>query len=288
MKEAGRSLTWLARLSWLALALTGATYSSAVTNATSSTRTVAAVGLFAIWAVVLLALLVPSTMSLTSTRLLVPLAPVTAVVALSAGADTAVGLATVALGLVATVTVSTAEFGETFIQSSAYGHERRLPLRVPGVLIPFIVVLWILVAAATVAGPLLLADGSVWTGTVLCIPAIAGGWLITSRSHRLASRWLVVVPAGLVVHDRFVLAETLMVPRARVASLALAPTDTGAADLTGGALGPAIEVVLTDMETVVLAPDRKHPGGRALHVRSVLVSPSRPGRALRAWLASQR
>jgi hypothetical protein len=284
----GRSLMWAARALWLALAVTGDTYSSALAGTDDAVGLVVAIGLFAVWAAVLLALFVPSAVALTATRLLVPLAPVTAVVAIAAGAELPLALATVVVGVVATLAVCTAEFGETFIQASAYGAERRIPLRPPGPLTPIVVTLWAAVAAALIAGPLLVADRSsgatTAAGLILCVVAAGGAWLVATRSHHLARRWLVVVPAGLVIHDRYVLADTVMVPRRQVHAVTLAPADTEAADLTGGALGAALEITLADLETVVLAPDRRHPGGRALHVRSVLVSPSRPGRALRAWL----
>lgn len=287
VNRTGSALVWTARAAWLSLAATGGVYSTGLDGAGDAVRGVAWVGLLAVWATVLLALLVPSTASLTICRLLAPAAPATAAVALAAGGDASVGLAAVVGGLVAVAAMGMAEFGESFVQASAYGSERRLLLRPPGPLVPVVAVLWTVVAASAVSGPLLVADGastaSIVAGIGLCLVAVAGGWLIGTRSHHLARRWLVLVPAGLVVHDRFVLADTFMVPRARVRSIALAPADTEAADLTGNALGPAVEIVLDDMETVVLAPDRDHPGGRALHVLSMLVSPSRPGRALRAW-----
>ena len=59
-----------------------------------------------------------------------------------------------------------------------------------------------------------------------------------------------------------------------------APADTEAADLTGNALGRALEIRLTDASTVVLAGSPSKPGGTALHVRSILVSPTRPGRVI--------
>lgn len=279
----GRRLIWTARALWLALALTGSAYTTALDGADDAVPVVAAIGLFGVWAAGLLALLVPSTVSLTTVRLLSPLAPVTAILALVAGADVGIAVVSLIVGLTVTALVVTAEVGETFVQASAYGAERRLPLRPPGALVPVIVVLWAGVAAALVSGPLLVADGTVPAGAVLCLVAAGGAWLLGTRSHPLTRRWFVVVPAGLVIHDRFVLTDTVMVPRAKVRSVVLAPADTEAADLTGGALGPAVEIALADTETVVLAPDRQHPGGRALHVLSVLVSPSRPGRALEAW-----
>ena len=90
------------------------------------------------------------------------------------------------------------------------------------------------------------------------------------------------VPAGLVIHDHLVLAETAMFPQRSIGHLGLALAGTEAADLTGPAAGNAIEIGFTDLPTVVLAGTRAKPAGTALHVRSVLVAPSRPGRALTA------
>ena len=98
--------------------------------------------------------------------------------------------------------------------------------------------------------------------------------------HRLARRWLVLVPAGLVLHDELVLAETVMLPRRSIDAILLAPADTEAADLTGNALGRALEIRLTGASTVVLAGSPSKPGGTALHVHSILVSPTRPGRVI--------
>ena len=78
-----------------------------------------------------------------------------------------------------------------------------------------------------------------------------------------------------------------MMQRNNVAVVRLAPADTEAADLTGPASGHALEVVVHDMELVVLAPTIAEPKGRALHVQSLLVAPSRPGRALRALAAAK-
>lgn len=267
---------------WIALAVTAPGFGDALAGADRSVQLVAAIGLWVTWAVGLLASLVPTTVSLTVLRLLVPAAPVASVIAVVAGAG-GVGVAAVALATAAAALVLTGEVGETFVQGSAYGAERRLLLRPPGPLVPALGLFWALLAAATIAGPLLLADGAVVVGVLLCVLAVGLGVVLGPRFHRLSNRWLVVVPAGLVVHDSLVLADTFMVPSGSVRSVGLAEVDTEAADLTGNALGPAVEIELADFETVVLAADRSNPGGRALHVRAVLVSPTRPGRAIAAW-----
>ena len=67
--------------------------------------------------------------------------------------------------------------------------------------------------------------------------------------------------------------------------LALAPADTEAVDLTGPASGYAIEVATTESVTTVFAFTPKEPNGRAIHMTGFLVSPSRPGEALRTAAA---
>ena len=91
-----------------------------------------------------------------------------------------------------------------------------------------------------------------------------------------------LVPAGVVIHDPVVLADTLSLRTAQVASIGLAPADTQAADLTGPASGYAVEVATTESITTVFAYTPSEPNGKAIHLRSFLVAPSRPGRALRS------
>jgi hypothetical protein len=113
----------------------------------------------------------------------------------------------------------------------------------------------------------------VWVvGTVLTALAVGAGWPLLGRLHRFARRWLVVVPAGVVVHDHVVLAETLMVPKANVRNCGLALADTQAADLTGPAGGHAIEITVGEMAHVLFAVSRAQAGPR-VHAAAFLVAP---------------
>jgi hypothetical protein len=78
------------------------------------------------------------------------------------------------------------------------------------------------------------------------------------------------------------LGDTLMLRTDQVLRLGLAPSATEAADLTGPASGYAIEVHATESVTTVFARTPKEPNGRAIHMTAFLISPSRPGAALRA------
>jgi hypothetical protein len=232
-----------------------------------------------VWGVVLIASLVPTTVSLTAVRVLVPTTPVAAVLAWLGGAGSTAGAIAVGTTLVATVAAFSGEIGEFFAQGSAYGHERRLPLRPPAAVVAASVTAWLVLVAATVTGALALAARQWALGLPLAVLALVGIPSFARRFHRLSRRWLVVVPAGLVVHDHVVLAETVLFQKRELAGASLALVGSPAADLTGTTLGPVVEVRLRETGTVVLAaPPRGQT--RALHVNSILVSPTRPGRLL--------
>jgi hypothetical protein len=276
-------LVWATRVVWLALAVVGgAAFGEALAEHSRPVQLVGTTGLWIGWAAVAVGLLVPSVRSLTVVRAVVPAGVVVAVLAAVRADSVAAAVVCVALAAVAAALVFSGEFGEHLVQASAYGDERRYLLRPPlGFLVPA-VVSWCVLCACAVVGPLALAAEGWVPGVLLTAAALALGWFLGRRFHRLSRRWLVLVPAGVVVHDHLVLADTAMFPVADVARLTLALADTQAADLTGPATGHAVEITLHGMPTVVLAATRATPGGRALHVGAVLVAPTRPGRALRA------
>jgi hypothetical protein len=113
--------------------------------------------------------------------------------------------------------------------------------------------------------------------------------------HGLSQRWLVFVPAGVVVVDRMVLTDALLVQRQRVAAIGIVQpaavttsvTDTDAdadtdTDLTSGALGPRLRISLSTPELIVPAASRLRRSEpiEPYEVSAVLVVPSRPGWAL--------
>lgn len=283
LERVARFAPWVARIAWIVVAVIGGgAVEAAVDGRSSAVVWIAAIGGWTLWAVAALGLAIASTVSLTIVRVMVPLALV-ATIAVGLGGASAVEL--LLLGGPAIVTIAavmTAEFGRHYVQASAYGDEERFPLRFPVGAGSAAIVAWIVWASTTVAGPLLLAAESWIAGGVSCAVAIGGVVLLGPRWHRLSMRWFVLVPAGIVVHDPVVLADTFPLRTAQVASIGLAPADTDAADLTGPASGYALEVRTTESVTVVFAFTPSEPNGRAIHLRSFLIAPSRPGRALRS------
>lgn len=277
----GRIVHWILVLGWLSLPATYAGFGGAFAHRSGAVQWTGAVGLWTGWGGTLLALLVPASSTLTIARLTVPAAPVAAVATLIAGTDSLPGALALAVGVICTVAVFNGDLGERFVQASAYGAEQRLLLRPPPVWALLAGVTWSLLVTAALSGPLLLAAEQWVVGvpvSALAVLLAKGG---SNRVHRLTRRWLVYVPAGLVVHDHVVLADAHLLPASDIGSVHLAYEGTEAADFTGGALGPAVEVELTSLATVTLAPTREAPRGTALHVRSFIISPTRPGRALR-------
>jgi hypothetical protein len=245
-------------------------------------RTVASVGLWSVWAVTACATLVPHPVSLTVLRIVAPAAVVTAVWATAQdGVDTAgSGAVAVAASLVALVLAFLPETGIVFVNGSAYPNERRFPLRVPApLLLGPLLLAWALTAGAPAAAALALAAGEWVAGSALLVLAIIAVAVLGRALHGLSRRWVVFVPAGLVLHDAMSLVDPVLFPKAQIASIDLADAETDALDLTQRSLGLAVEVALKEEASLVLSK----PGDRVgptVPAQRVLFTPTRPGRVL--------
>ena len=276
-----RAAVLTCRVLWLLVGITGwLAIGAALQDRSGTAAVVVEVAALAVFGVTIAALVVPSTVSLTVARLAAPLPVAAAVAALVGGAGVARGAAFLAVAAVDALAVFGGEAGQAFAQASAYGDEARYPLRPPVAYLLPVVLAWVLWAAALLAGVLLLAGAQWAVGGVLTALAVAAAWPLGVRCHRLSRRWLVVVPAGVVIHDHLVLAETLLVQRTQLHRLGLALADTQAADLTGPAAGHAIDIAVRESVRIAFAPTRADSAGRAIHAHSFLVAPTRPGRAL--------
>ena len=280
------TVLWLVRALWLLQPLA---FVPLLTQATEylepSGRMLVVVAAWAAWATVLLAALVPSTVSLTAARMMVPLQLIAVGVCASVGVTAAWLTAAAGAAVIALLVWFSGETGVAFAQGSAYGAEQRFPLKPPVPLLIPMVVSWLVTAAAAFSAIVLLANRIWIVGAVLLAIALAASRLVAPRFHQLARRWLVVVPVGLVVHDPMMLSENTLFRLTQLAAVRLAPAGTEAADLTGGTAGVAVEIVLHQMDTIVKTGTRDNPTGTALHVLSILVSPTRPGQAVQAAAA---
>ncbi len=276
-------LPWVLRVAWVGVLVSGGeAIDGATIDRSGLAGSIATWAAAAVWLVGVASMAIPAVVSLTATRLIVPLSVPVAVVAWAMGAGAVDGAVFFGVASISALVAFSGDLGHLFVQASAYGEEDRHVLRPPAAYLLAVVVTWGIWATSMITGPLLLG-ARVWIfGGALSALAVVGAIWAWPRWHKLSRRWLVVVPVGLVIHDHLVLAETVMIRRQEIASVRLATADTGAADLTGPAAGHALEITTVEPITVIFAATPKEPRGKAIHLTACLVSPTRPGRALAA------
>lgn len=261
--------------SWVVLGI-AAPWQSLADSHSSAVGTVLIVWGWTLFLAAAIAVLVPSPISLTVTKCVTPL--------MVLGSFIATSPAGIFGSLAALIITWSALFGDVMVQGSAYGEETRFTLRTP---VPYwapSVVAWALLSGGLVGGTVLIAAENYIVGA----PVLLIGALLTPtvprRLHRLSRRWLVIVPAGIVVHDHLVLAETQMSMRSKILSITKVNESGETADFTGGILGPRIAVQLKEADKVVLSKITAKTLGTidALHVKAFSFAPRRLDAALAA------
>jgi hypothetical protein len=269
---------WPARITWALLPLAlGPALGEALDGRTRAVSLTGAVLAWAAWAAVLVAVLIPRTVSLTALRVAAPAglgAANWAAVAGDRGSADLVAVTWAAITLVAAFAPTT---GDCFVNGSAYGDERRMPLRVPGtLLLGPLPLAWVAAVAAPIGAPLLLAARQWVAAGVLAAVGLPAAIVAIRALHGLSRRWIVFVPAGVVLHDLHALVDPVLFPRARIRRLGPAPAGgDGAMDLTMRSLGLALELELAD--PLELAPRRPDRHVELEQVDRVLFTPTRPG-----------
>lgn len=270
---ASPAVYWAACAAWTAVALVNPWAAVADGRSGPVSAVILAWGWLS-WAGVLVGLLVPASASLTAVRIVSPVALAAAVID---GRPLSIAIASTAV-----VLLMSADVADTLVQGSAYGAETRFVLRTP---VPYFVPALLVSAALSftlLAGTLLLAAGNWAAGAPVSAAGAVLAWRAPVRLHRLSRRWLVLVPAGIVVHDHMVLAETMMLRRDNIESIALCGDGTDAADLTGGVMRNRVLVGLHRADKVVISAMTMKflRTSEALHVQSFTVAPRRAAAAV--------
>lgn len=268
---------WPARVAWIGLALVAdPTLGDAVAGRTTTVRVVVLVASALLWTAGLVALLVPRTASLTVLRIIVPAGLAASVISAFAGGPVdGWDLAAVTVATVAVLAALAPWVAAEWVDGSSYGTERRIPLRTPVAVAAVVAPLtWAAVVAGAAIGPLLLASGRWVPGLVATAVGAGLVWGGARSIHQLSRRWIVLVPAGLVVHDPLAMPEPQLFPRRTIARLGPAEVGSPAVDLTAGAAGLALELRLQEpTEMLVRGPGR----GTSTHsTDAVLIAPARP------------
>ncbi|MCX7620806.1 MAG: hypothetical protein N2037_08205 [Acidimicrobiales bacterium] len=278
-------LRWIVVALWMMLPLiAGPAFADALHDRGRLAQQIDSVGLWLVWVCTLVALLVPSTVSLTLIRVVTPAAAAATAVAAASGQLDAIDLAGLAGALAAAVLGLSSPVAHVFVNGSAYGDERRFLLRPPGaLLLGPIQAAWCILVTAAVSGPVLLGERAWALGAV----ATGIGWpvtfILTRAFHGLSRRWFVFVPAGVVVHDYSSLTESVMAQRRqidRIAPAAPGTTPDGLLDLSGGAPGIAIDLWFNEHLPVSRRPPRRPGTGAVVESTSaagVRITPALPG-----------
>ena len=265
----------IAIAAWLCVGI-AAPWQDVTSDASSAVVAVVGIWGWSLWTAAVIALLVPSPISATTVHAISPLAVFCAALAVDPLALFG--------ALVAFIVLHSPVVVDRMVQGGAYGKEQRFALRTP---VPYMVpavIAWLVLIGTVVGGSVLLAAQQWWWGVPIFALGVIALINIPHRLHRLSRRWLVLVPAGVVIHDHLVLAETIMTPRNKIASLALVGPESESADFTGGVLGPRIAIELRQADKIVLSKITAKTLGttEALHVQAYSVAPRRIGAALAA------
>ena len=276
---------WTFRIAWIALPFTaGPLLSDALSSTDDPFRVTVTVALWAIWALTLAAALVERTVTLTIIRVAAPAAVAAVVWAIAAISSVEVWKAALAFAstLLATAAALSPLTGDAFVNGSAYGPERRMALRptVPALLLAPLA--WAIGVVGLAAGPLLLAAGAPGPGVAALVVGGGLGVLALRALYGLSRRWIVFVPAGLVIHDPLTMSDAVLFPRRSIVRLGPAePSDAASdrvLDVTGGAPGLALHVEVDVHQSIGVRDGRRRTTN--LEVADILVTPTRPGEVL--------
>lgn len=240
---------------------------------------------WAVWGVVVIASYISHPITLTVLRIGIPVVTGFMIFVAVTQGFSGSQIISAAVSVAVLLLSFSAEIGGIYVQASAYGDEKRFALRPPVVLVAPILLSTMVADLSIIALPLLVAARN-WTVAAV---ALVGLYLsvryLLPRIHLLSRRWLVFVPAGVVVHDEIVLSINLMIKKQDLAQIQLARDDSAAADLSALTWGVPLEFSFNKPLDVALSSiGAKHLNSvSAIHATSIIIAPSRPGAVLTAY-----
>jgi hypothetical protein len=240
---------------------------------------------WAVWGAVVIASFISHPITLTVLRIGTPVVA-GFMIFVVANQDTSVRQITSAAVSIAVLLLSfSAEIGSIYVQASAYGDEKRFALRPPVVLIAPILLSTLVADLSIISLPLLVAAKDWPVAIVSLVGLYISARYFLPRIHSLSRRWLVFVPAGVVIHDEIVLSINLMIRKQDLSQIQLARDNSAAADLSALTWGVPLEFSFNKpLDVSLTSIGAKHLNTvSAIHAQSVLVATSRPGAVLSAY-----
>ena len=269
------SWIYVFRLAWIPIPLLGyGVFGSALDEKSVSLQVTVSLSLWILWSVILLISLIPSASLLTLYRVVVPISVVAAIwgcIKAEMNASSILLLFCSAMSLSISLLPS---IGFWFINGSAYGDEVRIPLRAPGpLLLGPVPLAWTVVASNLIFSVILLSSQNYVSGFIVVTIGSSLSYFSCRSLSALSQRWLVFVPAGIVLHDNMVLADPFLIRKSMIKGISPALASTTGLDLTMSSIGMSLEVELYEpagfsLQMNPLAPPEVN------EVTSFLVSPS--------------
>ena len=267
---------------WVTLPITaGGVAADALDDWATAPQVVAAVLLWAAWAAALLAIVIPRPIGLTALRAIAPLfAVLTLTAAVTADADAVITAVAIVVTVATAVLAARPAIAFAAVNAIAYGDEERFPLRVPPALfVGPLPLVRLALGAAVVAGPLLFADERWVLGAVACAIGIPVAVVAARALQGLSERWAVLVPAGFVVVDPLTLSDPVLFVREHIVTLRAAPqkapADETVLDLRLGATLGSLSLTL-DQPAEIFRATRARRGAVTTHASDIRVAVLRP------------
>ncbi len=263
------------RLAWIPIPLLGyEVFGSALSGESESVQVTVALSLWILWSIVLLISLIPSASLLTVYRVVVP---ISVVASIWSSIEAEMSASSILLLFCSAICLSISllpSIGFWFINGSAYGDEVRIPLRAPGpLLLGPVPLAWIVIASSLIFSIILISSQKYVFGFIVFTIGSGLSYFSYRSLSALSQRWLVFVPAGIVLHDNMVLADPFLIRKSMIKGIGPALVSTDGLDLTMSSIGMSLVVELYEPAGLTLQMNPLAPP-EVREVTSFLVSPS--------------
>ena len=167
--------------------------------------------------------------------------------------------------------------GDRFSDGASYGDERRFLLRAPGpVLLLFGPLAWLTSLAGLTLGPILLLNRNFLFGTLVTLGGLPLSVIASNAIYQLGKRWVVLVPAGILLHDHLSVGDPTLIPRNQIADFSPAKARTDALDLSQNSFGLSLEIQCVTPLSMMLKKGNRKTVNESSAVESFMINPARP------------
>jgi hypothetical protein len=266
------------RVIWISLPLLcGPSLADSLNDFKLLLRTTVSISLWTFWVLILLSTLIATPISLAIIRIGAPAAAALSLWSALETSGSVSGIIGLAASAITACVALSAPLGDKFSDGASYGDERRFLLRAPGpVLLLLGPLAWLTSVAGLTVGPILLLNKNFLLGSLISLCGFPLAALASNAIYQLGKRWLVLVPAGILLHDHLSVGDPTLIPRNQLANFSPAKVETNALDLSQNSFGLSLEIqCLTPLSMMLRTGTRKTTNETSI-VESFLINPVRP------------